>query len=641
MLELDADALVSEIRKAKRLYPFGKSHLTDQEYDTLVNALVSLDPDHPVLDELDSDLSTDTHWEKVAHPYELGSLNKCNEIPEFEKWRSAQSGPVVIQEKLDGISIRLCYANGALIRAVTRGKGKEGEDIFRNVIKMHGVPQQIAFAGPLEVRGEILLRHSNFAKLPKEEEFKNPRNTASGIAKRHDGKYANYLSVISYEILNMEEVSLEFEFDVVKFLRQQGFDVVPTKIVLNVATIQSLYDSYIATERDALDYDIDGLVAKTNRWVDPGKDWRKPKNKIALKFPHQSCRGRINDIAWYMSGAHITPVAMLDPVEIGGVTVSRANLHNFELALSRNIGIGAEVEICRRNDVIPHVEHVFKPGKTITCPTSCPECGSSVAWETNADGEETKFLICEGPECPAKTVRSVMKWLKVHECRDISEKTVELLQRSGYVDNLCDYLDLANGDNDHFILALDGFGKSKLSKLKIGLQKSSNVPLVKFMASLEFRNVGERNFEKLIEAACAKHGEVDLETLLDFVSTSDMLDIEGFGPKTVKGLQKEIKDKRAWIDKISARICIQTVKVSNTSGSLSNSSFCFTGALNTIKRSEAEKLVKSLGGKISGVSKNLTYLVTNDPESGSSKNEKALKHGTKLITEEEFLEMVK
>jgi DNA ligase (NAD+) len=637
--------LIKQLQDAdSAYYNDGSSTLTDKEYDRLKDLLRNLDPDNAYLKEVAHENLTVTEWEKVKHKYPLGSLNKCNEEDELRKWLGDTL--VVGQEKLDGLSIALTYLNGNISSAVTRGDGEVGDNILQNVVKMKGVPRQIKFQKPLVVRAEILLKHSEWFKMPVEDRGKNPRNTAAGAAKELNGSKCKYLSVVAYSILNSESDS---EIVDLELLEKLGFEVVPYFIPVNIYALVTQYHVYNVTSRNKLDYDIDGLVIKSIE-KDSSDDWKYPKSQIAWKFPHQTTETILRDVVWQVSGDRVTPVAVFDPVDLAGVTISRASLHNMEYIKRLNVRIGDKIEITRRNDVIPQVERVLisNGGNEITAPEKCPMCGKHVAFDKNINEDDMAWLVCTNTDCPAKVLKNIIKWLEVHDTKGVAEKMVETLFNHSVFYSLPDFLQLAGIDSvkEKNILSIEGMGEAKLQILQEQIKKTINCDLISFFGGLNVSGFGRRMWERIIKYLQIEKDTVTVNDVIDFISLPYMKGlghIEGFAETNTKELQSYIKTHTTYINEMINIVKPQDYsKPSLTSENLKGKSFCFTGELTAMPRKEAQDAVLRNGGEIkSSVTKGLTYLVTNDPNSGSTKNKKAQALGTTIIGEVEFLKLIK
>jgi DNA ligase (NAD+) len=640
--------LVNELVAADKAYATGDSIMSNAEYDMKKDRLREADPNNPYLEDV-GDYEPDTSdWEKHTHVIPLGSLAKVTKEADLKKW--VPDYPCVIEEKLDGTSIALTYAGGQLIRAVTRGKDGVGFDITRNVLKMKNVKPTIPEKQLTIIRAEIMLLDEDFDNLPADRKGKNSRNCAAGFAKELKGDMCHTLTLIVYDVLNGNDLDLNTELDALKFLKNQGFShIVVHKVCHNFQDIKDIIEQYTNVVRKTLNYIIDGLVLKNNK-IDYNDDWRKPKNKIAWKFASQETSTILNTVSYHVKGARIQPMAHLDPVDIDGVTISKASLHNWKIVEALGITAGAEVIISRRNDVIPQVEQVIKPGygDVITAPTECPVCGTSLEWEKGVKGNDTDYLICPNDDCDAKSLKAVKKWLQIHDTKGIADKTVRLLYDNGIFNSLSEFLLISEGNKDNEILALDKMGQSKLDTLKEQIEMSrATTNVVKFFAGLNFHNAGRRVFDHICETIFEYENVIDLTTMLMFLRQpikTGLCNVEGFAEPSAAKLQEEINDRIELITELSNIVTVSTIrKPEEKDSNISEVSFCFTGTLG-IKRKDAEKMVKDLGGLVKGVSKELNYLVTDDPidaDDGSSKMKKACKLGIKIITGQEFLDMIK
>jgi DNA ligase (NAD+) len=639
------EKIVKQLREADAAYyKDGTSTLTDKEYDRLKDLLRNLDSSNPYLQEIAHEGSSVViEWEKTKHKYPLGSLNKCNEYHEFKEWWNGE--PCLLQEKLDGISIALTYRQGILHTAVTRGDGETGDNILPNVMKMKGVPKFLKDASSdIVIRAEILLKHSDWLKMPEDARGKNPRNTAAGAAKELNGSKCKYLSVVAYSILNSESKD---ELEDINKLQNLGFDVVPFYSVNTDEQANVMYKNYILDLRKKLDYDIDGLVIK---YVKKRKDeWKYPKFQIAWKFPHQSAETIIRNIEWQVSGDRVNPVAILDPVEVAGVTVSKASLHNVEYIKNLGLCFGDKVEITRRNDVIPQIERVLvKSGcQAFPIPTNCPCCGGKLSFDKNINEEDMAWMVCTNPSCSAKLLKNVLKWLEVHDTKGVAEKTIETLFNHTIFTSLVEFIELSNPNplKEKTILGIEGMGDSKFEILKEQIQKTLNCDLILFFAGLNAPGFGKRMWERIIKYLQIEKDTVSVNDVIDFINlpyAKGLGHIEGFAELSTKELQVFINNNQRLINKMVEIVQPRDYsKPSLTSEKLKGKSFCFTGELSMSRKDAQDSVLKNGGEVKSSVTKGLTYLVTNDPNSGSTKNKKAHQLGTQVIGEKEFLELIK
>jgi len=636
--------IVLELRESDAsYYKDGTSTLTDKEYDTKKDFVRKLDPTNPYLLEIGHERAElVTEWAKVKHEYPLGSLNKCNTVAEFKSWWDGLS--VLIEHKFDGLSIALTYEEGKLIKAVTRGNGEEGDDILANVVKMQGVRKEIPFKDKLVIRGEILLKHSDWLKMPVEDRGKNPRNTASGAAKELNGSKCKYLTVMIYTVLNSKN---ESELEDLNLLKKLGFDPIGYIHLHDILEIEKMYEDTTKL-RTELDFDIDGLVIKPV--IKKKDEWKFPKFQIAWKFPHPSTSSYLRKVIWQVSGDRISPVAEFDPVELDGVTINRASLHNMDYIKALNIKIGDKIEITRRNQVIPQVESVLEHLGTedIEQPDSCPCCGGAVGFDTNVNEVEMAWLVCQNPHCSAKVIKNIIKWLEVHDTKGVAEKTVEMLYENGIISSLPDFLKLGNPPiiKEKAIIGIEGMGERSFQILKEQIQKTLDCDLILFFAGLNASGFGKRMWERIVKYIQIDKDVVTKEDVIEFIKlpyAKGLGHIEGFAETSTLELQRYMDSHFFYIEKMLEVVKVRDYsKPSLTSETLKGKSFCFTGELDSMGRKEAQDAVLRNGGDVkSSVTKGLTYLVTNDTTSGSSKNKKAQQVGTAIISEAEFLTLIK
>lgn len=644
------DEFVQYLEAAVFAYQAGEPIITDAEYDSAEALFSRRFPGDSYLSDVRDSTPANSRWGKMEHKYPVAGLAKCQESEGAKTWARKNPGPFIVEEKLDGISIEMVYRNGTLVNAITRGKNNVGEDIVRNVRNMKGVPEEIVTKEDLHVRGEIFLMRGDFEKLLQDGiKLANPRNAAAGIAKRLDGTMSDRLTVISYAILNHEDYpELRSEWDVVSTLEHNNFIPVKAFVAESMVEVEEIYRRYENGERASLGYDIDGLVVKTVKLqkMEFGSD--HPDNQIAWKFAHQSARTIVKGFLHSISGGRITPVALLEPVFVAGVTISKASLHNYTLATQTGIGIGSEVEITRRNDVIPQVERVFTEGtEPLGFPEECPECHGEVGFETNINGHPLAFFECKNPECPAKAVRQIERWLSACDTKGIGPEIVKQLYDAKIVRSLTEFLAIDYGTYDREILALPGMERKKLAMLQREIEKTKDIPLITFLKAMDFPGIGTRMLEKFLEnqvklclfGAFNPADKLTLNDFIQFYGAREQTPFQDVGTLTMAALRSEIQQKLDHIKSLEKYVTIRPYETkAPASNLLEGKSFCFTGEMFTMAREEAQAEVKKLGGESkSGVSAKLTYLVTNDPNSGTTKNKKARELGVSVISEPEFL----
>jgi DNA ligase (NAD+) len=632
--------------KADHLYySLGDSDLSDAQYDALRDKLFILDPQNKRFSNGAQRSTVGTKekseaWKTVKHSYKMGSQAKINTFDELKDWCSKNTSSVVVQEKLDGMSIRLEYKNGELVEAVTRGDGEEGLDICKNVLKMYGIPVTIGFRSSLTVRGEILLYKKSMENF---DNVKTARNTAVGTAKRLDGKGCEWLNIQVYDILNWKQVGLKTHEECVELLRKLKFDVVNTNFCNNATEVEAVYQKYITSTRSTIDWDIDGLVIKLNTLEDD--DWDIPKLSVAYKFPNKESVTKLIDVVWQDSGGRICPVAILEPVIIDGATISRATLNNTDYIKKLGVTIGDIVVVSRRNDVIPCIEKVAiaaTSGKSIIPPTHDDE-GFPIVRQKNANGDELVYLVSTNPNSKSKRIKRITNWFVQHGVKQIAEATVTSILDAKIASDLPDFMKVCL-DGDIRLMDLEGFGKERFKILRQGALKTTATNIIDFLKGIDIQGVGEKTLTAILEHINKPLSLADFVNLF-MTNSPDLNNIPNIGDLTIKTIRNEILSVKDIIDSMLKIVTIdvwQGRQIKSTK--INGLAFCFTGKMDT-DRTTLENMVKDNGGVIAGVSKKLNYLVTNDTTSGSSKNQKVKKLNSEgnnilIISEKDFLNII-
>lgn len=628
-------------------HTFGTSDLSDAEYDALKDRLKVLDPTNKRFKKVGSSVKkvshkkdTDEHWEKYTHvDFKMGSQNKVTTDEALDKWAAKIPGietdSYIVQHKLDGTSIKLVYNEGKLTFAATRGDGNLGENILRNALLMKGVPKEIPLkAREVVLRGEILLYKSNLSHIG----GKNTRNSAAGTAKRLDGEGCEHLNVRIYGIMNWKDLTIMTEEESMLTVKNCGFDPVKSYTCKTLADVKKIMAEYIQTKRSKLDWDIDGLVVKTN--VIDSDAWDYPDRSIAYKFPSEEAVTKLVDVAWRDTGGRISPTAVLEPVDINGVTVSAATLNNLDHIEKLGIKIGDLVVVSRRNDVIPCIERVSisdKHGKLIKPPTHDDE-GFPIVREKNINGEELAYLVSTNPNSLSKRRRQIISWYKAHDAKGLGEETIVSIMEAGIAKDLPEFYEVGLHGHDDLI-NVEGFGAGKFKILNKATLLTSKTTLLKFLDGMDLQGFSLSRFEAILEHF---NKEKTLDELLTLCHDVDLIaSIPGFGENTAKSLKKSLEENESIITKMKNKVEIEswTPQKVSAHSKINGLSFCFTGSM-VHDRSVLEKAVKKHGGVVAGVSKNLDILVVSSLSWTSGKVEKAEKLGIKKIVEDEFLKLI-
>lgn len=617
-------------------YYNGEAEISDAEFDSLWDELKLLDPDNELFQKVGADSG---NFPKARHRIPMGSQEKAADPQVFLSWAEKHRyAEYLVEYKLDGASLELQYDNGVLVRAVTRGDGETGDVITANAKKMRGVVPYLMKDGvPLAcsggIRGEVVMEHDVHNSLFSDKA--NCRNAANGLMRRKDGQGCEHLLVICYDAwFDNSEQFFTDEEEKVAWLTACGFTVVPLHICKTPQDVID-YRAEVMEIRQTLPYDIDGLVVK-ERAINREDAYRaRPDRQIAFKFSLEEAVSILRQVEWSESGATYTPIGLFDPVELAGTTVKRASLVNPNTIRNLDIKIGSHIVVTKRGEIIPKIESVVKhPGELefesdIVFPSRCAVCGSALL-------DEGTRLICPNKECPKKLHHRLEKWISVLEIRDFGDTLLKGLFDSGRLRAVRDMYTLTETDLAPYFLTEESLSKEKVSlgarKVIKSIAAHRTVSLAVFIAGFDIEGIGETLVERLVAA-----GFNTLEKLLE-ADEQSIAAVFGFGEITAHTLVDGLRENQEEMRFLASKYI--TITGSHT-GILSGKSFCFTGELTTMKRSDAEKMVKAAGGTTkSSVTKDLSYLVTNDVSSGSSKNRKAAELGIPVVTEKEFLQML-
>jgi len=661
----EAKKRIEELRKLIRhhdylYYVLNKPEISDAEYDKLMLELKELEEKYPEFITPDSPTQRvggfpAEEFKTVTHTKPMLSLDSAfteEDIRRFDERVKRELGvesvEYVAEPKLDGLSVELVYENGVFVRGSTRGDGVNGEDVTENLKTIRAVPLRLregrGVPSLLAVRGEVIMHIDDFEELNKqliergEEPLANPRNAAAGSLRRLDPRETaeRPLDIFFYEILNIEGVEVDTQWDALNLLREWGLKV--NRLIEKCSSIDDAikYHGWMAEKREKLSYEIDGVVIKVDRLgyhEKLGIKARSPRWAIAYKFPPREEETEIVDIVVQVgrTGA-LTPVALLKPVDVTGVTVSRATLHNQDFIDQMDVRIGDKVKVARAGDVIPEVVKVLKEKRTgkekkFHIPSRCPVCGSKVV-------KEGAFYRCTGGlACIAQLKRSIAHYASkgAMDIEGLGRKNVDLLVDSGLVRRLSDLYTLKKED----LLSLPRFAEKSAENLIEGIEKSKNQNLARFIYALGIPNVGEHMARVL-----AEHFK-SLDNLMK-ASVEDLTSIHEVGPETAESIvsffrEKTNRDEIERMKKLGVKATVE--RVEKKEGLLDGKVFVFTGALKSFSREEAKSLVEELGGRAaSSVSRNVDFVVVG--ENPGSKYDKAKKLGLKIIDEEEFKKMV-
>ena len=625
------------IQKYQRSYYDGEADITDGEFDLLWDELKRLAPDSPVLRKVgagsDAAASGVDGFPKAKHLIPMGSQDKAANPEEFREWAEKMGlETMLVQYKLDGASLELQYEQGALVRAITRGDGIIGDKITANARRMTGVPSRLDIPFSGGVRGEVVMTREVWRE--KYAAKANCRNAANGIMRRKDGAGCEDLKLIAYDAAaNGDDAYFQDEPQKIEWLVQRGFETTVTKTFNDIEDIIA-YRAEVAAVRDKLPFDIDGLVVKD--LVTDMADLRRarPEKQIAFKFELETAFSILRSVEWSESGATYTPIGIVEPVRLAGTTVQRANLNNPDMIRAMGLKIGSAVSVVKRGEIIPKIEGLAPEGvlplaleeeREIDFPSRCAVCGADLV-------DAGTRLYCPNPDCPKRLLHRLEKWISVLDIRELGEKLIRQLfdkERARQIHDLytLDAKELAEYER---------MGELSAAKVVRHIQARRELSLAAFVAGFDLEGVAETTMEKVAAA-----GFNTLEKLRS-AAVADLAEVYGLGEITAGVIVEGLAETAGEMDAVLAAGIISIAPPPpEESQPLRGLSFCFTGELSSMKRSQAEERIKALGAQAkSSVVKDLSYLVTNDTGSGSGKNKKARELGIPIIDEDQFLALL-
>ena len=624
-------ALERLVRRYQQSYYDGEAEISDAQFDLLWDELKSLAPESPVIkkvgDGKTGGVSGVDGFPKARHIIPMGSQEKASGPQEFTAWADKTAMPeMLVQYKLDGASLELQYEKGRLVRAVTRGDGAVGDEITANAKRMAGVPEKIGDAFTGGVRGEVVMPRS--AWLEKYSSKANCRNAANGIMRRKDGSGCEDLECIVYDAATVGGQDGVFADEPAKiaWLGKMGFRTVETTVCRSADEVIA-YREKVAGLRPGLPFDIDGLVVK-NPEIDM-EDLRRarPEKQIAFKFDLETAFSILRKVEWSESGATYTPIGVVDPVRIAGTSVQRANLNNPDMIRAMGLKIGSAVSVVKRGEIIPKIEGLAPEGALpaekltqIEFPSRCAECGTELF-------DAGTRLYCPNAGCPKRLHHRLEKWVKVLDIRELGEKLIRQLFDKGRVRNISELYTLTSDE----LASYERMGELSAAKVIRHIQSPRELSLAAFVAGFDLEGIAETTMEKVSAAG------FDTLEKLRLASCPQLAGVYGLGEITAAVIVDGIKETAVEMDAVLEAGVI-SIMAPRENLPLRGFSFCFTGELSSMKRSQAEEKIKGMGATAkTSVVKGLSFLVTNDPESGSSKNKKALGLGIPVIDERQFL----
>ena len=642
--------LIEVLNKAsKAYYAEDIEIMSNAEYDALYDELLMLEEKTGTV--LAGSPTVNVGYEAVdnlpkeTHESPMLSLDKTKDREALRDWLNGHEA--LLSWKLDGLTIVLTYENGTLSKAVTRGNGEVGEVVTNNAKTFINLPHKIAYKGKLIIRGEAVISYDDFNKINEEipeegAKYKNPRNLCSGSVRQLNNEITAKRNVrfIAFNYVSQGGSDTDFklrseQFD---FLKKQGFEVVEYHKV----TEDSILDKISYFAKMVANYPIpsDGLVLTYND-IEYGRSLGRtakfPRDSIAFKWADETSNTHLIDMEWSPSRTGlINPVAIFEPVELEGTTVSRASVHNVSIVKSLMLGIGDEISVYKANMIIPQIKENFTKSGNLTIPKFCPACSEKTQIK-NENGVET--LYCVNEACPAKQIKRFSLFVSRDAMKidGLSEATLEKFISVGFIKKLSDIYKLA--EHKEAICNMDGFGDKSYEKLISSIEKSRDVLLPNLIYALGILNVGLSNAKIICKAFDYDIEKIKNATVEEIAVTDNIGDVIATSVFDFFHDSEKLSEFNELVNELN--ILIPEKKETNSN--IGGKTFVITGSLNTYENRNALKdLIESLGGKVAGsVSAKTDYLINNDVTSNSSKNKKAKELNVQIISEEDFNELIK
>ena len=636
--------LVEKLNQAAKVYYQGQDEqMSNFEYDRLYDELLALEkesgtilagsPTQRVGYEVLSELP------KERHPSPMLSLDKTKEVEVLAEWLGEQEG--LLSWKMDGLTVVLTYENGELVKAVTRGNGQVGEVITNNARVFQNIPLHIAWKGQVVLRGEAVIPYSEFERineeLPEEEQYKNPRNLCSGSVRQLNNEITARRNVNFFAFALVQADGVDFQNSQEKkylFMKEQGFEVVEYKRVTagNIADTVAWFSDKITSN----DFPSDGLVLLYDDIAygeSLGTTAKFPRNAIAFKWADELAKTTLREVEWSASRTGlINPVAIFDPVELEGTTVSRASVHNLSIVRQLKLGIGDTIEVYKANMIIPQIAQNLTGSASVTPPEKCPVCQEPTSIHSD-NGVEV--LFCENRNCLAKKIKSISLFVSrdAMNIDGMSEATIEKLLAKGLIHQLGDLFRIQKHKEE--IVSMEGFGEKSYEKLQNAVETAKKTTVSRFLYSLGIPNIGASNAKVICKAFDQDFDKVRHATEEELVA------VDGVGSVIAKAFVAffEEKQNQEMVDDLLSVITLEKEEESSNAN-MQELQFVITGSVNHFaNRNEVKALIESRGGKVTGsVTGKTDYLINNDSQSNSSKNKKAKELGILILTEDEFID---
>lgn len=636
--------LIQKLKEAsKAYYAEDREIMSNREYDALYDELERLEKETGIV--LSDSPTVNVGYEAVEelpkerHESLMLSLGKTKSRDELREWLGDKEG--LLSWKLDGLTVVLTYDEGKLKKAVTRGNGEIGEVITNNARAFKNLPVRIAYQGELVLRGEAVISYSDFERINAqiedvEAKYKNPRNLCSGSVRQLNNEITAQRNVKLFAFTLVSAPGVDFENSREKqfaFLKEQGFDVVEYKRV-NKDTIM---DAILYFEKKIESYDIpsDGLVLTYDDiayGLSLGRTAKFPRHSIAFKWADEIRETTLRKIEWSASRTGlINPVAVFDPVELEGTTVSRASVHNISIVRSLRLGIGDRITVYKANMIIPQIAENLTQSDTLEIPKICPVCGGPTRISQIND---VQSLYCDNEACPAKRIKSFTLFVSRDALNidGLSEMTLEKFIDRGFIHEYADLFHLDRYKEE--LTAMEGFGEKSYQNLMESVERARHTTLPRALYGLGIANIGVANAKML-----CRHFDYDFQKLKE-ASVEELSAIEGVG-EVIAGAFVEYMHQEDNLQKIAhlwKELDIEKPVINEEAQTLNGKVFVITGSLNHYgSRSELKEVIEQKGGKVTGsVTSKTDCLINNDSASQSAKNKKARELSIPVVTEEEF-----
>ena len=639
--------LVQKLNEAaKAYYQEDREIMSNREYDALYDQLEKMEKETGIV--LADSPTVNVGYEAVdvlpkeTHESPMLSLDKTKDRDVLRAFIGTH--PTLLSWKMDGLTIVLTYENGELLKAVTRGNGTVGEVITNNAKVFKNIPLKIAYRGRLVLRGEAIITYSDFEKINDtiedvDAKYKNPRNLCSGSVRQLNNQITAERNVrfYAFALVSAQDVDMHNSRKYqMEWLRRQGFEVVEYRMVTGENLDEAM--DYFAHAIEKNDFPSDGLVALYDDIAygeSLGSTAKFPRNAFAFKWADEVRETTLREIEWSPSRTGlINPVAVFDPVELEGTTVSRASVHNVSILKELKLGIGDKILVYKANMIIPQIQENKTQSGTCVIPDKCPVCGASTTLEQE---HGSVFLLCPNKECYAKKIKLLTHFVSRNAMNidGLSESTLEKFVADGMIHSLTDIFYLEKYQDK--IVEMEGFGEKSYDNLIESIEKAKQIPLANLLYSLGIKGIG-LSMAKLI----AEKYPYPI-TKMQEITGEDLLKVDGIGEVLAKSFVRYFADKNNQEQlKNLDDLLIVSYPEKKEHQPFAGLTFVITGTLNTFdNRNQCKDMIESLGGKVAGsVSKNTSYLVNNDITSQSSKNKKAKELSVPIIEEATLAQMI-